>query len=357
MQTPLNCQIRLQIKRTGPRHLTKLNFSDRNVDDVTDGYVSVKMTATMNAAVELEQKNADGKVCVVDRTAPERKYYKVDVDLCNVNTGLISLFSGWEQVLDYAGESAGYRDQMEVDSDYGVALEVWTGGRSEDDCPLPSDDDIFATNSTGKSYGYLLIGAYEWMVGDISVTSGVSTLMLSGTSIAMPQWGKGPYNVQGIDSKGTCGRLITPLNEGSHYTFFRTTCPPPPVTEGQEPVALEIGSVFKAPDYYFGGPGGAPAAEVAPEGVTPDVPETSPKGTAVASGPFPDKGAVAGVTPDVPSRSPSGIPTSRKACSRSTSFPRSPPTSLTNSGSSIRNTRIRSTAACSTSTRRRASRA
>ena len=40
VQTPLNCQIRLQIKRTVPRHLTKLNFSDRNVDDVTDGYVS-----------------------------------------------------------------------------------------------------------------------------------------------------------------------------------------------------------------------------------------------------------------------------------------------------------------------------
>ena len=33
-------QIRLQIKRTVPRHLKKLNFGDRNVDDVTDGYVS-----------------------------------------------------------------------------------------------------------------------------------------------------------------------------------------------------------------------------------------------------------------------------------------------------------------------------
>jgi hypothetical protein len=33
-------QIRLQIKRTVARHVIKLNFEDRNVDDVPDGYVS-----------------------------------------------------------------------------------------------------------------------------------------------------------------------------------------------------------------------------------------------------------------------------------------------------------------------------
>ena len=36
----IDLKIRLQIKRTVARHVTKLSFEDRNVDDVPDGYVS-----------------------------------------------------------------------------------------------------------------------------------------------------------------------------------------------------------------------------------------------------------------------------------------------------------------------------
>lgn len=247
---------------------------------VTDGYVSAKLTAVMNEAKELEQLNAEGKVCVQDRTPPERKHYKVELELCNVNTGLISMFSGWEQILDYSGKSIGFHDQTEVDADYGVALEIWTGGRADDDCPVPDNDKIFTTASgSGRQYGYLLIGATEFTVGDISVTSGVSTLMLSGISIAMPQWGRGPYNVAAIDANGTAGRLLHPVNDDSHYTFFRTPIDPPEPTPGHEPQKLEISSLFVPPTYYFGGPNGAPAAPVAPQqaGVaTPKDPEAEP---------------------------------------------------------------------------------
>jgi len=252
---------------------------------VTDGYVSLKMAAVMNDAKELEQLNAEGKVCVMDRTPPERKHYKVDLELCNVNTGLISMFSGWEQVLDHNGESVGYQDAKEV-SEYGIALEIWTGGRSDDDCPVPTDDNIFSTTaagSTGKKYGYILVGVYEWTVGDLNVTSGVSTVMMSGISMELPQWGRGPYDVAAIDDKGTPGRLLAPVGDDSHYTFFRTSVEPPAVTEGHEPVALAITTTYVAPDYYFGGPNGEPAADVAPDGVTPDAP--APKVPAANSGP------------------------------------------------------------------------
>ncbi len=275
---------------------------------VTDGYVSVKMTAVMNEAKELEQLNAEGRVCVQDRTPPERKHYKVDLELCNVNTGLISLFTEWEQVLDYNGESVGFRDQTET-SEYGVALEVWTGGRSDDDCPVPEEDAIFSTTaagSTGKKYGYLLIGVYEFTVGDIAVTSGVSTLMLSGISLAMPQWGRGPYNVAAIDDKGTPGRLLAPLNDDSHYTFFRTSVEPPEITEGHEPVALEISTVFVDPDYYFGGPSGAPAAEVAPDGVTPDAPAPKEEEGAVT---VPGTASPSKPAANLPGTAPSGAVT------------------------------------------------
>lgn len=237
---------------------------------VTDGYVSAKLTAVMNDAKELEQTNAEGKVCVVDRTPPERKHYKVDVELCNVNTGLITLFNGWEQVLDYDDVPVGFRDQKEVDGDYGVALEIWTGGRADDDCAVPTEDSIFSVPGTGKKYGYLLVGATEFTLGDISVSAAVATLTLSGISVAMPQWGRGPWNVAAIDGSNTAGRLLTPLNDDSHYTFFRTPIEPPESTVDQEPQPLEIASIFTNPDYYFGGPNGAAAADVAP-----DQPETS----------------------------------------------------------------------------------
>lgn len=232
---------------------------------ITDGFVSVALNPVMKDAEELEQTNAEGKVCVADRTPPIRKYHTVELTLCNVNTGLISLFSGWNQVLDYANNSIGFQDNDEVDGDYGVALEVWTGGRSDSDCPPQTVDSIFSSPTSGKSYGYLLFGATEFTLGNIEVTSGISTFTLSGVTVAMPQWGKGPYNVAALDSSGTPGRLLTPLGSESHFTMFRTPVEPPEVTDGGNPVALDIPGKFTGTTYYFGGPSNAPAASVAPD--------------------------------------------------------------------------------------------
>lgn len=231
---------------------------------VTKGFVTVNMTAVMNEAEELEQKNAEGKVCVADRTPPTRKYYTPVVTLCNVNTGLIAMFNGWEQILDYADNPNGFQDQEEVDADYGVVIEVWTGGRSDADCPAPTLDTIFSSGSSGKSYGYLLFGGTEWQLGDIEIGAQVSTFTLTGRTIAIPQWGRGPYNVAGTDAAGTPGRLLVPTNEKSHYYLFRTPVAPPDETDGGNPVALDITGKFTAPNYYFGGPGNAPAADIAP---------------------------------------------------------------------------------------------
>lgn len=235
---------------------------------VTDGFVTFNISAVMKDAEELEQQNAEGKVCVTDRTPPVRKYYTIEAELCNVNTGLITLFNGWEQVLDWDDAPVGFRDQETVDTDYGVALEVWTGGKADDDCPIPVlDSAAFGGGGVGKRYGYLLIGGTEFTLGDIEIGAQVSTLTLSGISIAMPQWGRGPWNVQEIDDELTPGRLIEPLNADQHFEMFRTAVAPPAVTPGAEPQALAISSIFTTPDFYFGGPSSAPAADVAPDQV------------------------------------------------------------------------------------------
>jgi hypothetical protein len=232
---------------------------------VTTGFVTAKLSAVLKAANELTQENAEGKVCVEDRTPPERKYYTLALELCNVNPALIGMFTGWQQVTDWDDSAIGFRDQEETIDDYGVALEIWTGGRSDDDCPTPVLDSVFSAGGSGKKYGYLLVGGTEWTLGDINIGASVATFTLSGISIAMPQWGRGPYNVAGTDGAGTPGRLLSPVGQDEHFTLFRTPVAPPEVTPGSEAAPLAIASLFTAPNYYFGGPSNAPAADIAPE--------------------------------------------------------------------------------------------
>lgn len=232
---------------------------------VTDGYVSSTISPVFQEAEELEQRNAEGRVCVLDRTPPERKYYNLTYVLCQVNTCLITLFSSWAQELDWEGNAVGFRDQRRVESDFGVALEMWTGGRAANDCPAPTSDDIFAQTGTGRDYGYFLTFGTEFVLGDIEIGAQVSTFTLTGISFPAPQWGRGPWNVVPIDGDNTPGRLVTPVGEDEQLVVLRTPIAPPENTPGTECCPLDITGTFVAPEYYFGGPAGEPAADVAPD--------------------------------------------------------------------------------------------
>lgn len=231
---------------------------------VTDGFVTFQMSPVMQDAEDLEQRNAEGRLCVADRTPPKRKHYGLTLTLCNVNSCLTSLFNGWQNEVDYEGKSVGLRDRAEVESDYGVAIEIWTGGRADDDCPTPTGDDIFANPTSGKSYGYLLVFGTEFQVGDLEIGASVATFTLTGISFEAPQWGRGPYNVVPIDGDGTPGRLLFPIAEDQHFSIQRTSVAPPEITPGSECCPLDITGVFADPDFYFGGPADEPAADVAP---------------------------------------------------------------------------------------------
>ena len=231
---------------------------------VTDGWVSATISPVFQEAEELEQRNAEGRVCVLDRTPPERKYYNLTYVMCQVNTCMLTLFTSWQQELDWDGKAVGFRDQRRVESDYGVALELWTGGRAGNDCPTPDNDDIFAGAAAGRSYGYILTFGTEFVLGDIELGAQVSTFTLTGISFPGPQWGRGPWNVIDTDGAGTAGRLLTPVGSDEQLIVQRTPIAPPENTPGTECCPLDIEGTFTAPNYYFGGPAGEPAADVAP---------------------------------------------------------------------------------------------
>lgn len=232
---------------------------------VTDGFISYQISPNMRDADDLEQTNAEGRVCVSDRTPPERKWYDLELELCGVNTCLIKMFTGWPSIVNHAGDPVGFSDKKKVESDYGVAIEIWTGGKAEDDCPTPESDDIFEKSGTGKSYGYFLTFGTEFTLGDIEIKAEVANFTLSGISLAGVQWGRGPYNVVPIDDDNTAGRLLEPLNSDQHLYVLRTPIAPPDATEGNECVELDISNTFTGDDYYFGGPDDESAVDVAPD--------------------------------------------------------------------------------------------
>lgn len=236
---------------------------------VTSGYVSLTLTPVMREATDLTQDNAEGATCFEDRIAPQRRWYTPALELCNVNTGLLTMFTGWETVLDAAGtpKPVGFRDQKEIESEYGIALELWTAGKMEEDCAdIPTSDAALTDTSSGRSYGYFLFGGTEWTPGDITIGATVSTFTLTGRTIALPAWGRGPYNVTTDDgtAAGDPIRLVAPTSKKEHLTVFRTYLEPPEPTTGSEPVALATNTIFTAPNYYYGGPASEPEADTAP---------------------------------------------------------------------------------------------
>ncbi len=225
---------------------------------VTAGFISFKLTPVTKDAQDIEQTNAEGKVCIKDRTPPERKWYDVELTLCGVDPEYISLLTGEPVILDYDGNVIGIADKSAVDADYGAAIEIWAGGSTDDDCPVPSDDSVFSQSGPGKHYGYILVGATEWMrTGDFTVEAGSANTTLRGRSIAIPRWGRGPYNVAAINSDLDAGRLLVPLDNDRHFTFFRTPIVPPLPTDGACELAVQ--SIFSS-DYFAGG-----GVDVAPD--------------------------------------------------------------------------------------------
>lgn len=229
---------------------------------VTSGYVSLGLTAVTREATDLTQDNAEGKECVTDRTEPERRWYTPALELCQVDPEVVTMFTGWETILDANGEVIGFQDDKKIESEFGIAMELWTSGKSAEDCPdLPETDAILTATGSGRKYGYFLFAGTEWVPGDITIAASVATLTLTGRTIALPHWGKGPYNVMENDA-GVAARLLTPMNKTAHLRVFRTGIAPPPVTDGA--VALATSTIFTTPDFYYGGPTDEPPAEIAP---------------------------------------------------------------------------------------------
>lgn len=223
---------------------------------VTDCWVGVKVDPEMKQAEEIEQQNAEGGVIFSDRTAAERKRNNVNLELGGVDPDFWALLASYIRVLDYAGNPIGVKDRKKVENEFGVSLEFWTAGRTDKDCAVPTSDAGLASTGSNKTYGYLHLVATEFFnTSGFDIRASVTPVSMTGITIPPVGWGRGPYNVQEIDSAGTPGRLLVPAyeeDEDNHVTFFRTKVPPPAVTNGAVALDLTGPGKFTGTTYYYG---------------------------------------------------------------------------------------------------------
>jgi len=188
---------------------------------VSDGFVSVALTANINEPEEIVITNANGATCVRDAGCPEFQGYNVEITFCQVTPCLFSLVTGQPVVLDGEGNAIGFRMNSKVRvCDSGFALEVWMG--------VPG----VACSGEGGAFGYLLLPCLQaGVIGDFTIENAAITFTVTGAVTRDGNgWGTGPYDV--VDDGGVAGPLNDPLDVDDHLLAIFTTVPPPEVTDG-----------------------------------------------------------------------------------------------------------------------------
>lgn len=219
---------------------------------VSSGFISVGFTAEIEDEEEIQVKNANGDICILDTTCPSLKYYSLEIEFCDVDPELLSLMSGQDVVEDWEGNAVGLQIGEEISCDEGFALELWSG--------VPGVEcDV---GQTGATYGYFLV---PWVVngilGDFTIENDATTFSITGRSKKGHAWGAGPYDVVSTDGIGGEGPLLVPVPSTKHLHMQLTTvAPPEPMCGFQEltlPAGAMVGDTFRTAVAEGGGGGTA----------------------------------------------------------------------------------------------------
>jgi hypothetical protein len=217
---------------------------------VTEGIVTVALTANVTDAEAVTVTNFAGKKCVNDPGSPTFDGYTVEVTFCEVQPCLFAMITGQAQVYDHEGDVVGFRMNSKVDTtSIGWALEVWMG--------VPG---VACEGDTG-AFGYLLLPFLSGgVLGDFTIENGAITFSVSGvTTRDGNAWGTGPYEVV-LDEDGDEDVLPYALDVDDHLHVQYTEMSPPAATDGCVALAANPAAT--------GATAGIPG-EWTPEGSTP----------------------------------------------------------------------------------------
>jgi len=185
---------------------------------VTDGFVSIELTANITEGETITVTNAAGRTCVSDPAVPTFDGYGVQVTFCQVDPDLYAMMSGQAPVYDSDGDAVGFRVSSAVDvSASGFALEVWSN--------VPSV--ACSTEGGAGTYGYTLLPFVSGgVLGDFTIENGAVTFVLSNAATKTGSgWDVGPYDVVLDDTDPS--PLLTPIGPSDHLHVQLTEVAPP----------------------------------------------------------------------------------------------------------------------------------
>jgi len=209
---------------------------------VSDGFITVTLTANTDEGTAISVTNAAGKICILDEPCPQFTGYTVEVAFCGVDPDLYEMMTGQPLIQDGAGNSVGFRMNSGIDAcDSGFGLELWSN--------VPA-----AVCEPGQSvqYGYFLIPFLRGgVIGDFTIGNDAVNFTLSGaTSKDGSLWGVGPYDVV-QDENNLAGPLLEAVDTKDHLLVQLTgVAPPEPTCGGAELGTLATGADAGTPGIY-----------------------------------------------------------------------------------------------------------
>jgi hypothetical protein len=188
---------------------------------VTDGFISLTLTAEVEDGAEIITKKASGALCVNEMTDSSFKRFTLEMEFCGVNPAALAFTTNAEMYEDWAGDVAGIT-VGEGTINKRFALELWTG-LSGQACPTGVEE----------ASGYLLLPFVNaGVMGDIEVT-GEDAVTFSVTGAFTKGgngWGTGPYDV--VLNDGDPDALPEALDPLDHLLLIETGVAVPPSTDG-----------------------------------------------------------------------------------------------------------------------------
>ena len=188
---------------------------------VTKGFIIVNLEAETSDGDDIELKNADGDLCVVDKSRDQFKRWNLTAEFCEVDPALLSLVSNVNLEEDWDSNIVGVRTYQGAPAG-SFAMEVWAGVPGTD-C-LPGEP---------AQYGYLLLPfVIPGVLGDITIENDAATFTIHGHTRGAGGWGVGPYDVVPINSDNDPGPLGDAMLAVEHHLLRTTTIAPPAVVPG-----------------------------------------------------------------------------------------------------------------------------
>ena len=215
--------------------ITKLNScgaftASANQVVVTEGFISVEQTINWRDPDEYEAVNANGRLCVNERGAPQLKWVDVTINLCEVDVEAWNFLTGAPIVVDEATptpNNVGFRLR---ENTYGnFAIEVWT-------------DLAGQTCSTTPKFGYLLL---PWLTdgnaGDLTIENATANFSAKARTKNNSPWGVGWANVRNTAGVTPApAKLLTAITAADHRHMEVVNLAPPSPACGSTALVVAV---------------------------------------------------------------------------------------------------------------------